>query len=191
MSYVILDLESAPLEITDEDVWIYLSEKKTVRSLHPVFSKTIAIGTKPPDELPNVIYSDNEKELLEKFWSLMGNLQPEKIVTFNGYGFDVPFLLVRSRLNNVKPTININLNKWQNETSNHFDCMVFFSQYGVFINVAQAIICKMLGINVPSDIISGTQIEECYKRKDWRPIIHRCEQDLIMTEKLYKKIVGI
>lgn len=191
MSYVILDIESVPLKITDKSIWIYLSEKATVRTMHPVFSKVIVIGTKTPDADPEVMYDDSEKELLEKFWGLMNEQRPEKIVTYNGYGFDIPFLLVRSAVNNVKPTINIHMNKWYMEGSNHFDCMLVLSAKGLFLNVAQEIVCRMLGIDVPSDKISGTQIEDCYKRGDWEPILSRCKQDLIMTEKLYKKIVGI
>lgn len=187
--YLVLDIETIPLEITDESVWVYLSEKATRRELHPVFSKILAIGIKQPNKQPEVIHDDNERTILEKFWGFIGELKPDTIVTFNGYGFDIPFIYARSFINKTKPTIKIATNKWHMETSNHFDCMIAFSQYGAFINVAQAIICKMLGIDVPSDIISGSQIEDCYKRRDWKPIIYRCEQDLIMTEKLYKKIV--
>lgn len=46
MSYVILDMESVPLEITDESIWIYLSEKAMVRTMHPAFSKVIVVGIK-------------------------------------------------------------------------------------------------------------------------------------------------
>jgi len=186
--YLVIDIETCPLKISDTTVWVYLTEKATVRTMHPVFSKIIAIGTKQPNAGPQVICGDNEKEILEKFWALIDTLKPKTIITFNGYGFDVPFILARSSLNKVKPSTWINTNKWNMETSNHFDCMLFFSQKGAFINVAQAIICRMLGINVPSDIISGTQIEDCYKRKDWKPITYRCAQDTIMTEELYKRI---
>ena len=191
MDYVILDIECVPLKITNESIWIYLSEKATVRTMHPVFSKVIVIGTKTPDADPEVVYDDSEKELLEKFWGLMNEQRPKKIVTYNGYGFDIPFLLVRSAINNVKPTINIHMNKWYMEGSNHFDCMLVLSAKGLFLNVAQEIVCRMLGIDIPSDRISGTQIEDCYRRGDRDPILSRCKQDLIMTEKLYKKIGGI
>ena len=186
--YLVIDIETCPMKISDATVWVYLTEKATRRDLHPVFSKIIAIGTKQPNAPPQVIYGDNEREILEKFWALIDTLKPKTIITFNGYGFDIPFILARSSLNKIKASTWINTNKWNMETSNHFDCMIFFSQKGAFINVAQAIICRMLGINVPSNIISGTQIEDCYKRKDWKPIIYRCEQDTIMTEELYKRI---
>jgi predicted PolB exonuclease-like 3'-5' exonuclease len=191
MSYLVLDIESIPLKITDESVWIYLSEKATVRTMHPVFSKVIAIGIKKPDSDPEVFHGENEKELLEKFWELMSELRPSsssQIVTFNGYGYDVPFLLVRSAINNVNPTVSINMNKWNMERSNHFDCMLVLSAKGSFLNVAQEITCRMLGISVTGDTISGSEIEECYNKGDWKPIIERCKRDLIMTEELYKRL---
>jgi len=188
MSYVVLDIESVPLKIPDDSVWIYLSEKATVRTMHPVFSKVITIGIKKPDADPEVIHGDNEKELLEKFWDLMNKLRPNPIVTYNGYGYDIPFLTVRSVINKVKPTIRIEPNKWRMDGSNHFDCMLVLSDKGNFLNVAQEIACRMLGIGVSGDTISGSQIEECYNKGDWKPIIDRCKRDLMMTEELYKRL---
>lgn len=188
--YLVVDIETCPLKIPDDNVWVYLTEKVTRRDLHPVFSKIIVIGTKKPNEQPKTFNGDDEREILKKFWDYIDELKPKIIVTFNGYGFDIPFIYARSALNKIKPTKRINRNKWNMVTSNHFDCMLFFSQYGAFINVAQAVICKMLGINVPSDMISGTQIENHYKKGDWKPIIYHCKQDTIMAEELYKKIRG-
>jgi len=190
MEYLVVDIETCPLKIPDDSVWVYLTEKVTRRDLHPVFSKIIVIGTKEPNAQPETFDGDDEREILKKFWDYIAELKPKIIVTFNGYGFDIPFIYERSAINKIKPTMLINTNKWNMETSNHFDCMLFFSQYGAFINVAQAVICKMLGINVPSDMISGTQIEDYYKKGDWEPIIYHCKQDVIMAEELYKKIRG-
>lgn len=190
MSYLILDIETASIEITNKDIWKYLSEKATVRQLHPVFSKIITIGIKEPNNEPMIIYGDDEKEIIEEFWNKISILEPNVIVTFNGYGFDIPFILVRSSINNVSPTMNINTNKWNMERSNHFDCMLVFSHKGTFLNVAQDIICKTLSIDV-LDKIGGKEIEEHYIKKIWEPIKHHCTQDLLLTESLYKKIKGL
>ena len=190
LSYLIVDIETVPLEILDENIWIYLSEKATTRTMHPVFSKIIVIGLKQPRLDPIMLSGNTEKEILNEFWKKVGEIKPIKFITYNGYKFDIPFILVRSAINNITPTIEINTNKWYMEDSNHYDCMLALSYKENFLNVALDIVCKMFSINVV-DKISGNEIEAYYKRNDWDPIIHRCLQDVILTEKLYKKICGI
>ncbi|PIT89454.1 MAG: hypothetical protein COU27_00240, partial [Candidatus Levybacteria bacterium CG10_big_fil_rev_8_21_14_0_10_36_7] len=46
-----------------------------------------------------------EKEMLESFWQGVKNYK--EFVSFNGRSFDVPFLLLRSAINKVKPSINL------------------------------------------------------------------------------------
>jgi predicted PolB exonuclease-like 3'-5' exonuclease len=183
-----LDVECAPVDINDLDVWIYLSEKATTRTMHPVFSKIISIAIKVLDEEQEILYGDDEHEILEEFWGKIAAINPDKIVTFNGYGFDIPFIYVRSMINKIEPTKQINCNKWNMETSNHFDCMLALSYKGAFLNVAQDIICKMLSIEVP-DKIDGREIEKCYVNKNWASINNRCQQDVIALEQIYKKLV--
>ena len=187
LKYLTLDVECAPLKIDNLDVWIYLSEKATVRTLHPLFSKVISVALKEFDQEPEILFSDNEKQLLDDFWSKIAAINPDTIITFNGYGFDIPFLEVRSLMNNIQPTKQINTNKWNMEKSNHYDCMLALSSKGNFLSVAQDIICKMMGISV-EEKIEGTQIEKCYLKGDWKSINNRCGQDVIQTEQIYRKL---
>jgi len=46
-----------------------------------------------------------EKEMLALFWA--GAKNYGELVSFNGRSFDVPFLLVRSAVHKIKPTINL------------------------------------------------------------------------------------
>lgn len=189
MVYFILDLETAPLEL-DEKTKEYLMEKATRREMHPVFSKIICIGIKRQDEKPRIYHGDNERETLEKFWNALGEIftSDDLIVTFNGYGFDIPFLIVRSHINGIEPKIEFNTNKWRMDGSNHFDCMLALSYLGNFTHVALEICCRMLKISYPEDIIRGEEMVQCYTEGDWDPILYRNKQHLILTEELYKKI---
>lgn len=190
LNYVTIDIECVPLKINDQDIWVYLSEKATVRTMHPVFSKVITIGLKEFDQDPEVLYSDDEKQLLDDFWSKLAAIEPDKVITFNGYGFDIPFLDVRSLMNNIQPTKNINTNKWNMERSNHYDCMLALSSKGNFLNVAQDIVCKIMSIPV-EEKIEGSRIEKCYISGDWDSINNKCRQDVIQTEQIFKKLHGM
>src|SRR5436189_193261 len=58
-----------------------------------------------------------EKEMLQKFWELASRY--DEFVTFNGRSFDVPFLVVRSAVNKVKPTKDLLANRYMNYQKNN------------------------------------------------------------------------
>ncbi len=126
--------------------------------------------------------------MLTEFWSQLDINQPNLVVTFNGMGFDVPFLFFRSVANNVAPTFPIEINKYKMETSNHFDCMHALSVKGAFTWVSLDIACRLLGIPMPRGRVKGSRIEESYKEGDWELIRNRALQDLELTEQLFLKI---
>jgi uncharacterized protein YprB with RNaseH-like and TPR domain len=113
-----------------------------------------------------------------------------RIVTHNGYKFDIPFIIVRSKINNIEPLFHINTNRWRMEESNHFDLMLFFSQYELFTNTSLKILCRMHSIDVPDEnnSISGAEVEEHYKKNNWGIIEEHCTQDVEMTAALFESV---
>jgi len=197
MKFITLDIETVPLNIEHEDVREYLMDKKIskeARSLDPNYSKIIAIGIKILNEPEKIFYGDDEKVILNEFWNFMkefANKNPfYKIVTHNGYKFDIPFITLRSCLNDIDipKSIDINTNQWNMNRSNHFDTMVFFSHYGNFTNPNLDVLCKLSGIEVPKGRIFGADIERVYKNNDWEKIIEHCKQDIEILEKLFEKL---
>ena len=186
--YTLLDIETAPIEFQEREVIDYLIKKKIGRDFHPFFSKMVAVGLQDEGDEPVLIAGENEAEILSEFWEKLDGIQPNLIVTFNGMAFDVPFLGLRSISNNVKPSFTIATNKWQMETSNHFDCMHALSMKGNFSWVSLEIACRLLGIEIPGDRVKATRLEELYKAKDWEAIRKRAKQDLQLTGQLFLKI---
>src|SRR3989344_1360217 len=129
MKYMFLDIETTNFEINDEYVMRYLMDKKLTdasRSLDPNYSKIIFIGLKLNNELK--LLEGEEKNILNEFWDIIKENNNAVIVTHNGYKFDVPFIIVRSIINNISIPLEINLNPWNMIRSNHFDTMILFSQ---------------------------------------------------------------
>jgi len=188
LEYLILDIETAPLKYEDEKILDYLMDKQIDRHFHPLFSKLIAIGVKRNGCEPNFFFGDDESKILTDFWNYLTDLHPPLIVTFNGYGFDVPFINVRSIVNGVKIGKNINLNKWKMMSSDHFDCMLFLSTEAGFTWVSLEVACRVFGISIPPKRIPSSQICERYQEKDWETIKDHSRQDLILTEELFKKL---
>ncbi len=74
-----------------------------------------------------------EKEMLDKFWELATKYN--EFVSFNGRGFDVPFLMIRSAIHKIKPTKNLLSNRYSNLQkfgALHVDLMDQLSFYGAF-----------------------------------------------------------
>ena len=131
------------------------------------------------------ILTGQEKEMLEQFWDNIKGLNTT-LVTFNGYKFDIPFIILRSILNNVKIPFSVNLNKWQMAKSNHFDVMLFFSQNETFVNPNLRILGKMHGIE-SDDKLFGYDIERLYRENKIEEIKKKCQNDIEVMEKLFLK----
>ncbi|MEK6834922.1 MAG: ribonuclease H-like domain-containing protein [Nanoarchaeota archaeon] len=189
MKYLFLDIETAPLEITNEDVKNYLMDKKIskeLRSFDPNYSKVIAVALKINDENVKVFHGEDEVEILKNTWEFIKESKA-MIVTHNGYKFDIPFLIIRSCINNILP-LNISLNPWTMVNSNHFDTMLFFSGSGSFTNPNLEILAKLNNVEVEKERVSGVDIEKLYKSKEWEKIIGRCKQDVEILEKVFNKL---
>jgi len=186
--YMVLDVETVPIDYDDEALNQYIEEKDFVLGIHPMFAKLVCIGVKYPSTEPLIFAGDDEVKLLNDFWGLVQKGPPQKFVTYNGYHFDVPFLLVRSYVNGVKPYYRMNLNKWNMERSDHFDCMQYISVKGQVMYVGLAPACRVFGIPVPEDAVSGAKVEEYYEAGDWDAIKRHNSQDLYLTENLYLKL---
>jgi DNA polymerase elongation subunit (family B) len=188
MGYCVFDIEVAPLRITNERIIGYM-RSRDIEFNNPVFSKVVAAGVKEEGQEP-VVFSGAEESILSSFWERVGGFfqsdKGGKIVTFNGYGFDVPFIHVRSALNGIKPTVRINTNPWQMENSNHFDCMLFISANKNLGWNSLEVTCLQLGIRVPEDHFPGELVASYCERGDIDSVVKHAKYDIAMTEELYR-----
>jgi len=193
MNYIFLDIETVPLDITHDDVKNYLMDKKISkerRSMDANYAKIIVIGLKILNsEEIKLFSSDNEKELLQNFWNFLRENTPFTIVTHNGYRFDIPFLVLRSCINNIETPFQINTNPWSMEKSNHFDTMIFFSHYGVFTNPNLEILSKLHNLEIDSEKrVTGADVERLYNEGKIEEIKKHCGQDIKLLEQIFEKL---
>ena len=184
MEYLFLDIETAPLEIKDEFVMRYLMNKKLTdasRSLDPNYSKIILIGVKSNNELK--LFEGEEAIILNDFWNFIKD-KNAIIVTHNGYGFDVPFIIVRSIINNIKINREINLNHWNMLKSNHLDTMLIFSQ-NTFTNSGLRVLARLNNIEFIDEGITGKDVERLWKENNLEKIKEHCKNDIEILEKLF------
>lgn len=125
----------------------------------------------------------DEKELLRLFWSYIQ--KTDRVITFNGRNFDIPFLMIRSALLNIKPSVNLITNRFN--ITKHIDLLDQFTFYGINKKFNLDFYCYSFGIKSPkSRGISGMEIKELYKAGKLKEIAVYCGDDIRATYELYK-----
>ncbi len=187
-NYLVVDIETADLEFEDIEIKKYQMQKSIIPALHPFFSRISCIGVKPASGEPIILHGDDEADILKKFWDIVRSNPMAKIVTFNGYGFDIPYINARSVFNGINPSPGINTNKWRMGNSNHFDIMQALSMTSSFAWVSLEITARILDIPVPEDQIPSEDMPRLFKEGDWESIVKHNRYDLELTEAVYLKI---
>lgn len=91
----------------EKDIAAWQEERIKAYSLSPLFGRVVAVGlaSDPPGDLSDEIVTQSmlarqeadEADVLRRLWARVER-EAEPLVTWNGMGFDVPFLLVRSAI---------------------------------------------------------------------------------------------
>ncbi len=145
-----------------------------------------------PEEAPQKTKQDqtelvsvsSEKQLLELFWARLAKY--DQFVTFNGRGFDCPFLLVRSAINKVKPTRNLMPDRYRSQV--HIDLMEKLTYLGATRRrFSLHTWCRAFGIKSPKEQgIEGGDIKDLFKEHRYLDIASYCLGDVFATRELFR-----
>jgi DNA polymerase elongation subunit (family B) len=132
----------------------------------------------------------DESELLTAFWDVARHY--ENVVTFNGRGFDVPFIYLRSALLNV-PISKKNWLGYRYATEPHCDLAEQLTFYSVGGRDGAArrfnldFYCKAFGIESPKSAgVTGMDVKDLLADGKFREIAEYCLRDVRATVDLYK-----
>jgi hypothetical protein len=132
----------------------------------------------------------DEAELLAQFWDAAKNFN--SVVTFNGRGFDVPFIYLRSAILNV-PISKKNWLGYRYATDPHCDLAEQFTFYSVSGRDGAArrfnldFYCKAFGIESPkSHGVTGMDVGALLAAGKFCDIAEYCLRDVRATVELYK-----
>jgi 3'-5' exonuclease len=178
--------------LTGQVVCIAMSNVDSFRS--KVLFLTGNIKTAPPEtaDLPKAaefVPCATEAELLTEFWEVA--VRYESIITFNGRGFDVPFIYLRSAVLNVR----ISRRDWLGyrfQIEPHCDLLEQLTFYGVSGRDGAArrfnldFYCKAFGIPSPkSHGITGMDVGRLMAEGRGWEVAEYCLGDVQATVKLY------
>ena len=179
-------------------------------NLYPFTARVVCIAMLNPDSLRGQVLftaEDNdgtedeaapvqfvpcmdEGELLTAFWDVAKHY--DTVVTFNGRGFDVPFIYLRSALLNV-PISRKDWLGYRFQTEPHCDLAEQFTFYSVSGRDGAAkrfnldFYCKAFGIESPkAQGVTGMDVNRLLAAGQYRQIAEYCLRDVHATVSLYQ-----
>jgi 3'-5' exonuclease len=144
----------------------------------------------PPDQAVRFVACPDEAGLLGRFWEVAQHY--EHIITFNGRGFDVPFVYLRSAILNV-PISRKDWLGYRFQTEPHCDLAEQLTFYGVSGRDGAArrfnldFYCKAFGISSPkAHGVTGLDVNRLLHAGRFRDIAEYCLRDVQATLELYR-----
>jgi len=213
MSRIIFDIETVgkDFESLEKSVQEYLlrwadseddeKEVKESLSFYPLTGEIITIGMFDPDKGKGIVYFQNnsdpllpfegegfkyetgtEKEIIQKFWDTIKNYN--QFITFNGRGFDCPFIMIRSAVHKVKPIRDLMPNRYGDTHIDLFDQLTFYGASRRKFSLDMW--CRAFDIKSPkADGITGYEVKDLYKSGRYIDIARYCAGDLTATKELF------
>ncbi len=172
------------------------------------FHKIISIASVLADDFGNFIkvghfarnanIDNREQVLLEEFSAFL-NKQNPRLVSFNGRGYDMPLIGVRSLKYNINlhgyyevDNNQIGKNKWENYRQRyserfHLDLYDTLGNYGAIRSLSLDALCKMSGIMGKYDVDGSQVYEIIFKENDLEKVDYYCQSDVLNTYWLFLK----
>jgi len=146
------------------------------------------------DTLPEIEFdgftlkSCSEKELLEDFWESARSY--DVFVTFNGRSFDLPFILHRSVVHGVMPSVEIMRKRYltQQSAPYHIDLQDELTFYGAMSKRPSLhMFCQAYGIISPKQGVDGDMVATLFKNQEYSDIAKYNAGDVRATAELYRR----
>ena len=126
----------------------------------------------------------SEEEILKNFWVQVKKYQ--QFVTFNGRGFDCPYIMVRSAVHRIKPTRE--LMPYRYDTKLHIDLYDQFTFYGAMRRgFSLHMLTRAFGIKSPKEAgVDGSAVKDLFEEERGMDIARYCFRDVWATRELYR-----
>ncbi|MBL8728878.1 MAG: ribonuclease H-like domain-containing protein [Planctomycetes bacterium] len=124
----------------------------------------------------------SEPDLLRAFWALAG--RAECVVSFNGRGFDVPFLVTRSLIHGIPARVDLLSNRFSLRP--HLDLFELVTQRGRGPSKLD-VVCWALGIESPKEVMDGSMVAPAYARGEILKIAEYNAHDVRATSAVYRR----
>jgi 3'-5' exonuclease len=183
MKRLVLDIETIPISsdaITPEEA------KKA--ALDALTGRIVCIGFIIVDEFVAQsavsIVAEDERKLLNEFWLMLRRENIKSFIAHNGLGFDLPYIWKRSVVNQVKPSLQLDLRRYRNDFV--YDTMCMWGNWEARGNASLNALASGLGLGAKNG--SGDQVLQLWRERRHREIAEYCLQDCWLTYQCYGRM---
>jgi predicted PolB exonuclease-like 3'-5' exonuclease len=134
-------------------------------------------------DCPRWLRPMSEADLLRAFWALCS--RAETVVSFNGRGFDVPFLVTRSLIHGIPARVDLMSQRFSLRP--HLDLWELVSQRDRGPSKLD-VVCWALGIESPKEVMDGSMVAPAYARGEIVKIAQYNAHDVRATSAVYRKV---
>ncbi len=178
-------------------------------SISPLTAETVCIGLLNPDTKKGLVYYQapgaekkefedqglkfitmTEPEMLQNFWEQVKFY--DEFITFNGRNFDLPFLMLRSAIHQIRPSKNLLSNRYVNSQfkgAKHIDLLDQLQFYGATWGKRGYnlhMFCQAFNIQSPKGKgVSGAHVKDMFQTGQYEDIARYNVDDLFATAALY------
>jgi len=172
------------------------AEKEATRMVmgtNPFLGKIVCIGLmrQTKDDIFDTIalIGDEKTDILERFWGILAKYGNGSYISFNGLGFDVPFIIKRSMVLGIPQTNGYFVNTRRFQKYPHFDVMQIVSDWNIGNSVTLDLLCDQLGIKTPKGgDIKAKDVEQAFLDGRIDDIAAYCLRDVKATYKAYEVV---
>ena len=193
MSNIILDIETIPLP--KDRILAYKDQfepdtpkrgrkpkKSSMGGLHWLTGRLVCVGIKPMDDREVIFCHEDEELIFDAMVDYLDHTSYNKVITFNGKSFDLPFLRMRGALYGYNMELYFPYDRF---TKDHIDIYdVLGGKWGLSAKLAEY--AWFFGLK--SIVGTGSEVEKLFKEGNLDAIIDHNRGDLATTEALYKRI---
>jgi DNA polymerase elongation subunit (family B) len=144
-----------------------------------------SIETVPRVDQVTLIGGD-ERKILEEFWGMVPSFGC--VVSYNGRGFDVPFLLQRSLIHELTVSRNLMPPRFSSMRE-HMDLAEVLSQFRATRPYGLEAWSQALGVKSPKEgEVKGAEVSAAFREGRIREIVDYCLRDVVATAEIAARV---
>ncbi len=210
MKRVVFDIETVGVDLNSlgdqQREYVERRELQERLGLYPLFAEVVTVAMVNPDSNRGRVFFQapgeqvepfeedgvryqvcDERGLLEHFWDNISSYG--QFITYNGRGFDAPFLLARSAKHRVRPSVDLMGYRYiSGSKPGHLDLMDQLSYFGAnrdFYSLDMW--CRFLGVKSPKEEgVSGGDVKDLFAAGKYLDIARYCARDVHATAELFR-----
>lgn len=131
-------------------------------------------------------FFEDEAQCLHRIWNHYAPFNPatDLLIGHNVLNFDLPFLIKRSIIHKIKPSIHPSFARYRAQPI--FDTMQIWQRWNGAISLDT--LAQTLGLESSKQGINGSQVYDFYRAGRHREIADYCARDVLVTREIYRRL---